>query len=286
MEKAFRPRTDLASEAHRLLRNGRRDLSPLPGIEAREETREGCSLFRVSVLDEQGARTLGKPVGDYCTLETERLVPRGDPRFGALTQTLASLIREMLGGTEGLTLVSGLGNPEITPDALGPQAARFVFPTRHLKAAGAPTFEGFGEVAVCAPGVLASSGVESARQIAALCREIRPERVIVVDALAGAEPDRLCRTVQLTDSGIAPGSGVGNDRTPLSRETLGLPVLAVGIPTVADASCWGDEALRGFFLTPRSIDEAIRCGARLIGYALDLALHPGLRLEDVAGLLE
>ena len=286
MENHIRIRTDLASEAHRLLQNGRKDLSPLPGIEAREERREGCSLFRVRVLDEQGARALGKPVGAYCTLETERLVSRGDPRFGPLAETLASLIREMLGSTDGLTLVAGLGNPEITPDALGPLAARDVFPTRHLKAAGAPLFEDCGEVAVCTPGVLAASGIESARQIAALCQEIRPDRAVVIDALAGAEPGRLCRTVQLADSGIAPGSGVGNDRAPLSRDTLGLPVLAVGIPTVVDGSRWGDESLRGFFLTPRSIDEAVRCGARLIGYALDLALHPGLRLEDVSGLLE
>lgn len=286
MENTTYVRTDLASEAHRMLQNGRRDLSPLPGVEAREEQRDGCSLFRVRVRDERGARALGKPVGSYCTLETERLVPRGDPRFGALAETLASLIRELLGSTDGLTLVTGLGNTEITPDALGPLTARFVFPTRHLKASGAPLFKGCGEVAVCAPGVLAASGVESARQVAALCREIRPARVIVIDALAGAEPERLCRTVQLADCGIAPGSGVGNDRAPLSRETLGLPVLAIGIPTVVDGSFSGDEALRGFFLTLRSIDEAVRCGARLIGYAIDLALHSDLRLEDIAGLLE
>ncbi len=279
-------RTDLASEAHRMLKNGRRDLSPLPGVEAAEEEKNGFSLFRVRVLDEQGSQALGKPVGSYCTLEAERFFPRGDERFLTLAETLADVIREMLGDEEGSTLVVGLGNTEITPDALGPEAVRFVFPTRHLKKTETALFEAFSEVAVCAPGVLAASGIESARQIAALCQEIHPARVVVIDALAGADPERLCRCVQISDSGIAPGSGVGNDRAPLSREMLDIPVLSIGVPTVVDASYFGDASFRGWFLTPKSIDEAIRSGARLLGYALDLALHPGLTVDDVSALLE
>lgn len=279
-------RTDLASEAHRILKNGKTDLDPLPGLEAEEETKNGVSLFRVRVLDEHGAQTIGKPQGSYCTLEAERFFPRGDDRFPALANTLAAEIRAMLGGTEGTTLAVGLGNREVTPDALGPEAARYVFPTRHLKAVRHPLFEPFAEVAVCTPGVLAASGVESARQITAICREIRPARVVVFDALAGADPRHLCRCVQLADSGIAPGSGVGNDRAALSQDSLGVPVLAIGVPTVVDAGCFGEEALRGWFVTPKDIDESIRCAARLLGYALDLALHPGLRVEDVSALLE
>lgn len=279
-------RTDLASEAQRMLKNGKPDLDPLPGLEAVEETKDGVSLFRVRVLDERGAKAIGKPVGAYCTLETECFWPRGDERFPAQARTLAGEIRAMLGGTEGTTLVAGLGNREVTPDALGPEAARFVFPTRHLKTAGHPLFASFAEVAVCAPGVLAASGIESARQIAALCREIRPARVVVFDALAGADPGRLCRCVQLTDAGVAPGSGVGNDRAALSHESLGVPVLAIGVPTVVDAGCFGEEALRGWFVTPKDIDASLRCAARLLGYALDLALHPGLTVEDVSALLE
>ena len=286
MEKTGIPRTDLASEAHRLAQNGRTDLSPLPGVEAREERRYGCSLFHVNVLDERGAAALGKPVGRYCTLETEALPPRGDPCFPSLLDTLAGLIREMLGGASGAALVVGLGNAEITPDALGPRAVRQVFPTAHLRRSGHALFENAAEVTVCAPGVLATSGIESARQVQALCREIRPARVIVIDALAGAESGRLCRSVQLADSGIAPGSGVGNDREALSRETLGVPVLALGVPTVVDAACFGDERFRGCFVTPRSIDEAVRRAARLLGYAVDLALHPGLTLDDLTALLE
>ncbi len=286
MAETGKRRTDLASEAHRLLQNGREDLSPLPGVEAREETRGELSLFHVRVLDERGARSLGKPVGTYCTLEAPAFPPRGDPRFPDVLRTLRALLRELIDGAEGLTLFAGLGNPDITPDALGPLAARLVFPTLHLKRAGDALFDDCAAVAVCAPGVLAASGVESARQIAALCRELRPARVLVVDALAGAEPDRLCRTVQLCDSGIAPGSGVGNDRAPLTRETLGVPVYALGVPTVVDAACFGDESMRGCFVTPRSIDESVRRAARLLAYAVDLALHPKLSLEELSALLE
>lgn len=286
MENTGWPRTDLAHEAHRLARNGAEDISPLPGVEAWEERREGYSLFHVRVLDAQGAAVLGKPVGSYCTLEAERLLPRGDPGFPAQLATLAGLIRSMLAEAGGPTLVVGLGNADITPDALGPWAVRQVFPTRHLRRSGLSFFSDAAEVSVCAPGVLAASGVESAVQVRALCRELRPLQLIVIDALAGAEAKRLCCSVQVTDSGIAPGSGVGNDRAALSQESLGLPVLALGVPTVVDAACFGDESLRGCFVTPRSIDEAMRRAARLLGYAVDLALHPELTLEDLALLLE
>lgn len=286
MAIAGRPRTDLASEAQRLAQNGRRDLSPLPGVEASEEERAGCSLFRVRITDGRGAAALGKPEGRYCTLEAPRFPPRGDPGFPALTETLAGEIRALLPPGDGPFLVAGLGNAAVTPDGLGPLAARSVLATRHLKRGGDPLFASLSEVSVCAPGVLGSSGLEAALQLGVLCRELRPACLLAVDALAGAEPQRLCRTVQITDSGIAPGSGVGNDRAPLSRETLGLPVIALGVPTVIDAGCLGEGSLRGMFVTPKEIDEAVSRAARLIGYAVDLALHPGLSFDELAGLLD
>lgn len=280
-------RTDMASEAHRLWKSGETALDRLPGVEAEESTQDGFSVFRVRILDDDGARALGKPRGNYATLELERFFSRGEEPFPRAAEALAALIREGLDGKDGPTLVVGLGNKEITPDALGPAAAREVFPTRHLKRAGHPLFRDFSEVAVCTPGVMGSSGLESAAQIRALCRELQPTRLIVVDALAGADPERLCRTVQLTDSGIAPGSGVGNDRAPLSADTLGLPVLALGVPTVIDAACFCDApGLRGMFVTPRDIDATVRRAGRLLAYAIDLALHPGLRAEDVTALID
>lgn len=286
METGDNFRTDLASEAHRLRRGGGRELEELPGVEAEEKEENGFPVFRVRICGGEGARLLGKPPGRYCTLEAEKLFSRGDGRFPSLVRTLAGLIREQLGPTEGPYLVAGLGNEEITPDALGPFAAREVLATRHLRRTGDPLFRDLAEVSVCTPGVLGSSGLEAARQIAALCRELRPACVIAIDALAGAEPERLCRTLQITDSGIAPGSGVGNDREPLCVGTLGLPVLALGVPTVIDAACLGNGALRGMFVTPRDIAQTVRCAARVIAWALDLALHPGLTTEELSALLE
>lgn len=287
MENVFRVRTDMASEAHRIWRQGATSLDRLPGVEAEESQRDGFSLFRVRILDEEGAQALGKPVGQYFTLELDRFFSRGDEGFERAVQALAGLLRDAFVDVNGPSLVVGLGNSEITPDALGPTAAQYVFPTRHLKLAAHPLFQDFSEVAVCSPGVMGTTGMESALQIAAFCREIKPARVVVVDALAGSDPGRLCRTIQIADSGIAPGSGVGNDRSCLSRETLGVPVVAVGVPTVIDASAFGDDSgLRGLFVTPKDIDATIRAGARLIGYAVDLALHPGLEVDDVTALID
>lgn len=284
MELNGKLRTDLASEAQRLAKNGVRDLSPLPGVEAREEQREGCSLFHVRVLNEEGAQKLGKSVGRYCTLEAPQFVSRGDSRFPPLAEAAAELIRSFLGDLQGPYLVVGLGNRDITPDALGPLTSARVLATRHLKLGRHPLFVDFSEVAVCAPGVLGNSGLEASLQVASLCREIHPACVLAVDALAGAEAGRLCRTLQITDSGIAPGSGVGNDRAALSSASLGVPVFALGVPTVIDASYLGESSFRGLFLTPKDIDRSVHNSASFIACAINLALHPGLTLEELSAL--
>ena len=133
--------------------------------------------------------------------------------------------------------------------------------------------------------MLGTSGIESARQIATLCEALRPQLVVVIDALAGAEAEQLCRSVQVSDAGISPGSGVGNDRQELSRHTLGAPVLTVGMPTVIDAGFFGGDEFRGMFVTPRDVDSLVRAGGRLIGYALNLALHTGIDIADVDALV-
>ena len=182
-------------------------------------------------------------------------------------------------------LAAALGNPDITPDALGPLAAESILVTRHLKEQQPEDFAAFCSLALCRPGVLGTSGMESALQVKTLCAALQPDLVLVIDALAGAEADHLCRTLQITDSGIAPGSGVGNNRPAFSRESLGIPVVAVGMPTVVDAGLFGGENLAGMFVTPRSIDSLVRAAGRVIGYAVDLALHRGLTVEDVDALL-
>ena len=179
-------------------------------------------------------------------------------------------------------LVVGLGNRAITPDAVGPDAIDSVMVTRHLREQLPEHFGQFRSVAALAPGVLGTTGVESADMIRALADRLHPDAIIAVDALACAELDRLGRTVQLTDTGITPGSGVGNDRTGLSRDTLGIPVAAIGLPTVIDAGGFSDDPRAAqMFVTPRDIDAVVRDAAKLIGYGINLALHDGLTIGDV-----
>ena len=273
-------RTDLASEA-RVLRS--EPAGELPGVTARQETLEGLPVTAVEILDERGARALGKPAGRYYTLELPAHFVRGGEDFPRAAAALAALIRRGLEPERPeRVLIAALGNPDITPDALGSLAAGEILVTRHLKSRSPREFRGFASTALCRTGVLGTTGVESAAQIRVLCRELRPDCVIAVDALAGADFSRLCRSVQICDAGIAPGSGVGNDREALDRAALGVPVVAIGVPTVIDAALLSpDPALKSLFVTPRSIDSDVRTAARLIAYGLNTALHPGLSLADI-----
>lgn len=279
-------RTDLASEANRQAvaeaAGGR-----LPGVQVREYELRGLPVTEVGVLNRQGARALGKPEGLYFTLGLEGRFERGAQEFPNAAATLAELIGRCAPLEEDtLVLIAALGNPDITPDALGPLAASHILVTRHLKRSDPETFAAFRSTALCRTGVLGTTGVESAVQVQTLCRELKPDLVLAVDALAGAELNRLCRCVQICSTGISPGSGVGNDRQALNRETLGVPVVAVGVPTVVDAATLSEEpGLAAMFVTPRDIDSAVRTAGRLIGYAINLALHRDLTVEDVDMLL-
>jgi len=274
-----RARTDLALEAVRQL--DERLEGGLPaGVRCRSEEREGCVLTVVNVDTPQGAKELCKPIGEYVTLELDGLRRREEGAFGAAARLLAECLRPMLEGLgEGPVLVVGLGNRFITPDAVGPETMRYVVVTRHLKQRLPGQFGSFRSVCALAGGVLGATGVESSELISALAARLQPCAVVAVDALAASDARRLCRTVQITDTGITPGSGVGNSRAALNRESLGLPVIALGVPTVVDAS--RPEGPEGLILTPRDIDSYVRDVSRLVGYGLDLALHPGLSLADI-----
>lgn len=276
-------RTDLASEVHAQLSRDPDSAGRLRGVKAEDGVLHGLPLCAVQVLDGEGAKLLGKPVGRYYTLKLPDPLNRSDSGFADAACALGELLGRCLPAhfAEGV-LIAALGNPDITPDALGSLAAGSILVTRHLKDRSVPGFERFSSVSLCRTGVLGTTGVESAQQIRALCDLLRPVCVIAVDALAGAELSGLCRSVQICDTGIAPGSGVRNDRAALTRETLGVTVLAVGVPTVMDASLLReDETLGDCFLTPRSIDSAVRSAARVIAYGINLALHPGLTVSDI-----
>ena len=277
----FSPRTDLAAESRDLWRMSAGAVSALPGVSARKETRQGLELDRIEILDGQGEAALGKPAGRYLTLRLDALERREQDAFERSCTVLSELLRETLAlREEDSVLVVGLGNEAITPDALGPLTARHTMVTRHLKAQLPGDFAAFRSVSVFCSGVLGTTGLESSALTGAVSAMSRPDHIIAVDALCAADAEKLCRTVQLSDAGIIPGSGVGNARAELSRRSLGVPVAAVGVPTVVDAAAFG-AGEKGLIVTPRDIDRQVRDCARLIGYALNLALHPGLTIADV-----
>ena len=276
-------RTDLAAES--AARLDREELS-LPGLSMKRETLCGAPLLSLEISGESAAARLGKPPGRYYTLELNLPFTRASSGFAAHASAVAEMIRRCGLPEEGEILVAALGNPDITPDALGPLCASSVLVTRHLKAGGAPLWRDFASVSLLRTGVLGTAGVESAVQIRSLCAELRPAQVLVVDALAGADAARLCRSIQVCDSGISPGSGVCNDRRRIDRELLGVPVTAIGVPTVADAAALGGgEKEKSLFVTPRDIDSSVRACARQIAYGINLALHRRLTVEEIDALI-
>ncbi len=288
-------RTDLAVEAREL----RGEAQALGGVESVERQREGYQVTAVRITDAAGAMALGKPVGTYVTLELEGLKRREPDAFGRAARALAAELGELMGLSEAESvLVVGLGNRAVTPDAVGPLAVGHTLVTRHLVEQLPEQFGAFRPVCALAAGVLGNTGVESGELVAALCRRLRPDAVIAVDALASRSLKRVCSTVQLSDTGIVPGSGVGNARAALDWKSLGVPVYAVGVPTVVDGATLAadivaeagkgelePEALKGHdggvFVTPRDIDERVADLAKVIGYGVTLALQKGLRMEDV-----
>ena len=276
----YQGRTDIATESFRQLDGSAEALTEKQGVIAAHEWLHGLEVMAVDILNEPGARTLGKPVGKYFTLDLPQRFERGAEQFEAAAKAVGDLICRCCQSHENV-LVAALGNPDITPDALGSLAAAGILVTRHLKQQAPAEFDAFSSLALCRPGVLGTSGIESAQQVKLLCNQLYPDLVIVIDALAGADPDRLCRCVQISTAGISPGSGVGNDRQELSLHTLGAPVVAIGIPTVIDAGLLGEDRLSGLFVTPRSIDAQVRAGARVIAYGINLAVHQGLDIRDI-----
>ena len=296
-------RTDLALEAAQLWREGAGAAAEPRGVECRQARREGWPVTTVRITDGEGARSLGKPEGTYVTLELDGLARREEDAFGRAARAVAAELSALLDlGPGEPVLVVGLGNRGVTPDSIGPLAAGHTLVTRHLVDRVPEHFGAFRPVAALAAGVLGATGVESGRLARAVVREIRPARVVCVDALAARGVERVCRTVQLADTGIVPGSGVGNAREALNADTLGVPVVAVGVPTVVDAAtlardllaasglAGAEEAELGeaerLFVTPRDIDTQVRDLARVVGYGINLALHPGLSLEDIQLLLD
>ena len=296
----FTKRTDLALEARELWQESAERTSRLSGVKATKTKLEGYPLTRVDILSEKGAQSLGKPQGSYLTIDLTTFWQRKADFFERAVRAVGSQLRAMV-PPEGPALVVGLGNPAMTPDALGPLAADSVLITRHLIASMPRHFSGFRPVAVFRTGVLGTTGVESAEAVRGLAAQVRPSFIIAIDALASRRCERVCATVQLSDTGIVPGSGVGNHRCALDQETLGVPVFALGVPTVVDAATLaadlleesgfteiGEEKLRGgrenLMVTPRDIDQQVRDLAKVVGYGINWALQD-LEIDEINALL-
>ncbi len=280
-------RTDLAIEKEEFI-TGEKSA----GIVKSERTTEKTRITEIEIKDGESERKIGKPVGRYITVEMDELSYDSELLDDRLT-SLSNEIKKLLPKGEDAVLVVGIGNESITPDALGPRCARLIFSTRHIdsKLKREIGLENLNPVCALATGVLGQTGIETGEIIKSVSEAVKPKAVIVIDALAAAQLNRLGKTVQLTDTGITPGSGVGNSRAEISEKTLGVPVIAVGIPTVVDAVTLTRDITKtaefnengaeseNMIVTPREIDTVIDRAARLLALAVNCALQPDIEPE-------
>ena len=315
----FQGRTDLALEATERFEDGQIEISGVKITEYQKEETD-IKITKVAIETENGSKMMGKPRGIYLTLEAPDMPVPDEGYHREISRELAAQLRGLLGdtGKERSVLVVGLGNREVTPDALGPDVVGNLQITRHiLREYGKAAMEKERANAVSAivPGVMAQTGMETLEILQGVVGETKPDVLIVVDALAARSTKRLNRTIQISDAGIHPGSGVGNYRQALTKETLGVPVIAVGVPTVVDAATivndtmeslveamgqserlrsLGDSLARldasekhelirellspqlnGMFVTPKDIDETVK----RIGYTISEGINMALQIE-------
>ena len=298
-------RTDLAMESFGHGREG------MPGVHVNHWEEMGVSLTEVVVETEEASRALGKAAGVYMTLECPAIRQRDLDARLAMANLLGEEMARMLPGEgEAPVLVIGLGNRRITPDSLGPQTIDRTLVTRHMFEQ-LPGFadERMRSVCALAPGVLGVTGIETMEMVEALVAKVRPRAILCVDSLAARAAGRIGTAIQLTDTGIQPGSGVGNHRRSLTRETLGVPVIAVGMPTVIYAATLTRDAMETLspdtaeddldrveqelltgaqgemVVTPREIDEIISDTAGVIATAVNRALQPDLSQEEIMAMM-
>ena len=279
-------RSDMAKEVHDMV------------MKEYSKEHEGCpdgirytehgKVCTVEIFNENGAKLLGKPVGKYVTVNVGKIWETDADNFKKCADTLSGVIKSMA-QTDGCVLTAGLGNEYVTADALGPLAVKHIIATHHIKNADIFVKSGFGDCAALSPGVLSQTGIDATEQIKAAAERVRPCLIIIIDSLAAAGIETLSTSVQITDTGISPGSGVGNDRGELSEKTLGVPVTAIGVPTVIDASALlpdGSDSeykkLKGCYVCPKDSDRSVAELARLIGYSVNRVCHPCLPYDDMA----
>ena len=306
-------RTDLAMECFENIDN-----AAVPGVQVSHWDSDGIEITEVVITENEAAHLLGKPRGSYLTLESP-LLRRRDPDVRlAMASLLAEEIARLVPESEGNNprapiLVAGLGNRSITPDSLGPGVVDRTLVTRHMMAERFDTGN-LRSVCAAAPGVLGITGIETLEVVEALVRIVKPRALICVDSLAARDSRRIGSTIQLSDTGIQPGAGVGNHRRPVTRESVGTTVISVGMPTVVyaatlarDAFAWlarqdGEEPpekslsamekallnadIGEMIVTPRDIDAIIQDAAGIIASGINRALQPGLSDDEIAAMMD
>lgn len=310
-------RCDLAIEAHEMLAAGSAGDFNIRGVTVESSNEDGyIKVTRVRVDNESGAAELGKPVGSYITIEMPARFYGQQEIYEQMCQRCAkelkSITQQKLGGDDDTVLVIGLGNRNITADALGPKVISSLMITRHLrKYIPDEIDEGIRPVCAIAPGVLGTTGMETEEIVRALAEQINPKMVVVIDALCSGRVERLNTTIQITDTGITPGAGVGNKRKTINQETLGVPVIAIGVPTVVDAATIAaagiDIALKSrgndfsnneaeryneireaiepefgnMVVAPKDVDSIIDDISSVIANGINISLHRGITLDDI-----
>jgi len=243
-------RTDLALEAHEFVREqeqAKQEAQPqnLPGVEIENAGTQDIKITRVKVTSPTGEAAIGKPMGNYITLEVPRLKENDQVLYEETCKALAQELSKILNLREKSTiLVVGLGNWNVTPDALGPKVTSQLMVTRHLlEYVPEQVDKGVRPVCAVAPGVLGITGIETGEIVKGIVDRVKPDVVIAIDALASRRMERVNTTIQIADTGISPGSGVGNKRMEISVNTLGVPVIAIGVPTVVDAATMANDTI-------------------------------------------
>ncbi len=306
-------RTDLAIEAHEMCSKETAEENHLDGIDIEEYDADGIYVTVIRVRDEQGEKILGKPIGKYITIEAPQLKYSNDAYEKACIE-ISKQIRSLCSISENTkTLVVGLGNKFITPDALGPEVVSRLMVTNHIKTHMSDFLDdSYSSVCAIIPGVLGTTGIETTDIIKGVADKIKPELIIAVDALASRSIDRISTTIQISDSGISPGSGVENKRSGIDEKSVGTRVIAIGVPTVVDAATIASDsidmavsqngelsgcltkinkreiihkALTGsvgnMMVTPKDIDLVIERAAKTVANGINLALHKDLTFEDI-----
>ena len=293
-------RTDLALERKEYICK-----EYLDGIKEEKKEIDGVTITTITVENENGEKLLSKPKGRYITIEIGSFMKNADLFSTKLTALRDELL--LLLPQKGTVLVVGLGNEKITPDALGPKCISLILATRHITEEFAKSigFEKLRSVAAIVPGVLGTTGIESAESIMGIAEKIKPSCIIVIDALVARSTERLGTTVQLTDTGVSPGSGVGNKRSCIDRSTVGVPVIAIGVPTVVDAVTMAADVLHSvgmtedevealiqkredkelMMVTPKEIDNVIDRAAALVAMSINSALQPDIPPEDILAIV-